>query len=145
MKEIRENNGIGSSKEVGSPLLDWVVREGLSEEVIMKLGPNMKQRVSHMRYGTGHFNQSKLQGWKGSQTYLRRARRPLWLRFSERGSERNKCLWLDILFFLQGSSEALSVYGANLNLRVFICLFISCLGWLSLSLYPRWQGVPPCL
>lgn len=37
MKEIRENGGIECDKEVGSPLT-----EGLSEVVIIKLGPRTK-------------------------------------------------------------------------------------------------------
>ena len=46
MMEVKENNGVVSGKEVGSPLLDRVVREGLSEEVIIKLGPKMQERVN---------------------------------------------------------------------------------------------------
>lgn len=47
MKEV--NDGIVSGKEVGSPLSDCVVREGLSEEVIIKLGPRTKERASHTK------------------------------------------------------------------------------------------------
>lgn len=46
MKEIRESDGIGSGKGIGSPLLGGAIREGLSEEVIIKLGPKTKESTT---------------------------------------------------------------------------------------------------
>lgn len=45
MKEIRENDGLECHKEIGSPLT-----EGLSEMVIIKLGPRTKES-SHKDLG----------------------------------------------------------------------------------------------